>query len=83
MLRHVLELNPDWEYIVDNLLESFQRRAVVVTYTPPFTKVKSGWPVAAVPQGELAARLAPVLVRAEFVPTADLEHVYYLEKRVP
>lgn len=80
MLRHVLELNPDWELIVRKLLASFTRRAVIVTFTPPFSKIKSGWHFAPVPLDQLRAMVAGVLVHEEAPVTPDGEHVFYLER---
>jgi hypothetical protein len=34
LLRHVLEHNPDWESILDNALVSFQKRMVLIVFTP-------------------------------------------------
>lgn len=78
LVRHVLEINPEWPRIVDNLLASFEHRAVIVTYTPPFTKVKSGWSVAPVALEALRAQIAAMLVRDEAV---GFEHVFYLERQ--
>lgn len=34
LLRHVLEHNNDWRQVLENALYSFQRKLVIVTYTP-------------------------------------------------
>lgn len=34
LLRHVLEHNHDWKQVLENALHSFQRKLVIVTYTP-------------------------------------------------
>lgn len=85
LIRHVLELNANWREILQNALDSFTKRMVVVTFTgpAPFTRVlkmKSGWPIHQFNLDELRAAMAPWLVRDEAVQTSHPEHVFYLAK---
>jgi hypothetical protein len=40
LLRHVLEHNPDWSLILDNALASFERRMVLIIFTPFLPETK-------------------------------------------
>lgn len=85
LIRHVLDVNHDWRQILDNALASFQRRMVVVTFTPDaavtgVVKMKSGWPVLNFAKDDLRAAMAPHLVADVRVQTSHPEHVFYLER---
>jgi hypothetical protein len=50
LLRHVLEMTEDWKQILVNAVAAFQKRMVVVTFTPNIRKTRRAthhltWPV--------------------------------------
>lgn len=64
-MRHVLEHNPDWPTILDNLLASFRHRAAVIVYTEcsPAGTVFDSWahddiPVLRLDPFEMARRIS-------------------------
>lgn len=86
LLRHVLDINTEWPAILTNALASFQRRMVVVTFTPdvPVTgvvKLKSGWPIVHFNPDDLRQVMGSLLVVDEQIQTTHPERVYYLERR--
>jgi hypothetical protein len=40
LLRHVIEHNPEWKLVLDNALASFQKRMVLVIFTPFLPETK-------------------------------------------
>jgi hypothetical protein len=93
LLRHVLEHNANWQAILLNVLEGFQKRAAIVTFlrlTPAttFSHNETGFigyvgtpvPVFYLGESELLSLLAPYLVRRELVEGAYHEEIFYLEK---
>jgi hypothetical protein len=72
--------------VLANAVESFQRRMVVVTFTPdaPVTslaKFKSGWPVWHFNPEDVRKRMGYFLVREEQVHVTHPERIYYLERK--
>lgn len=84
MIRHVVDMTPDWRRVLDNVLVSYRHRAVIVTWTPfsdgP-TRVEryiSGWPVWNFAPGALVGACGPELARSI---ACGAEWVYCLERR--
>jgi hypothetical protein len=92
-MRHVLEHNFEWRQILANAVASFQRRMVVVIFTPfaaTTHRIVSATEVTAVPVPDIAFRKADLTrcfagcrYREESCRTRTqygTEHVFYLEK---
>lgn len=91
-MRHVLEHNWGWRQILENALQSFGKRMVLVTFTPfappgtPGDAVLDSTgaiPDLALDRNELRQRLGALLVREERIETATrygTETLFYLEK---
>lgn len=85
LLRHVLDQAEDWLAVLNNAVASFQRRMVVVTFTPmaevtSIVKRKSGWPVRHFNPDDLIAVMRPHVVVQEWCKTSHPEMIYYLER---
>src|SRR5574338_486435 len=81
LIRHVLDINLGWRDILDNAVQAFRRRLVVVTFTPDrdastVIKFKSGWPIIEFNPDDLRERMRPFLVREDMVMTTHPERVY-------
>lgn len=87
-MRHVLEHNPDWRTILDNALQSFRRRMVLVVFTPFALETQEiatwqGIPDLAFRKEELVARFGGFVWREESVASNTdylREHIFYLER---
>jgi SAM-dependent methyltransferase len=88
-MRHVLEHNPEWRRVLENALRSFQRRMVLVVFTPFADETQeigswSGIPDLAFRKEDLLAYFEGLECREESIPTDTAylrEHVFYLERR--
>lgn len=85
VLRHVLDMTPDWAPVLANALRAFRRRMAVVTFTPDtvetrIVKIKSGWPVWAFNPDDLRRAMAEFLVGEETVHETHPERIYYLAR---
>jgi hypothetical protein len=85
VLRHVIDMTSDWRAVLTNAVQAFQRRMVVVTFTPDVAathmfKVKSGWPVWHFNPDDLRDAMGDLLVAEETVHVTHPERVYYLER---
>lgn len=85
VLRHVLDVTENWQAVLVNALASFQRRMVVVTFTPDaeqtrVAKMKSGWPVRHFSPEDLRQHMAPWLVSDEAVSTTHPERIYFCRR---
>ncbi len=85
LLRHVLDMTPQWALVLQNALRAAQERVVVVTFTPPVADthvvhVKSGWPIWHFNPDDLRAVMGAWLVDDETLMTTHPEHVYYLAR---
>lgn len=86
LLRHVLEMTYDWREVLENAVECFEKRMVVITFTPPknITYVHTHhltWPCHHFNHDEdLIPRMMPYIKKIEAVRTTQPERVYYLEK---
>lgn len=86
VLRHVLDMARDWPQVLENALAAFQRRLVVVTFTPDaptshIHKMKSGWPVWSFNPDDLRRAMGPLLVGEDRLHESHPERLYYLERR--
>lgn len=88
LLRHVLEMSFDWATILENAVGAFQKRMVVVTFTPNVARTHIAryhltWPCHHFNhEVDLIPRMAPYLKGMREVtarPTLP-ERVYFLEK---
>lgn len=91
-MRHVLEHNWGWRQILDNALQSFGKRMVLVIFTPFAAPGASGdtvldstgpIPDLALDRNELRQMLGPFLVREERIETSTqygTETLFFLEK---
>ncbi|WP_200885044.1 methyltransferase domain-containing protein [Croceibacterium mercuriale] len=91
-MRHVLEHNWGWRQILDNALQSFGKRMVLVTFTPFAPPGARGddvldsygpIPDLALDRDELRQKLGALLVREEQIETRTqygTETLFYLEK---
>jgi hypothetical protein len=92
-MRHVLEHNEQWRDILANALLIFQKRMVLVLFTPyseathimAWTEIAPGItiPDHSFERAELVHLLGPLRVRDETLATKTqygVEHVYYLSK---
>lgn len=89
-MRHVLEHNRDWKLVLGNAIASFQKRMVLVMFTPfsdethVMTESVPGIPDIAFRKRDLTIFFEPLLVREEALKTETqygYEHIFYLEKR--
>jgi len=93
LLRHVLEMTDDWRQVLQNAVNAFQYRMVVVTFTPhvPKTKVVTHhltWPVYHFNHDEDLIPLMQPFIKKVVDGTWKDEHfrksiperVYYLER---
>lgn len=90
LMRHVLEHNPDtWRRIMQNALNSFLIRMVLVTFTPfadethVFKTERYGeteLPYLRFRKAELTEMMGGLLVEDRAVETTHPEHVFFLEK---
>ena len=85
LTRHTLEHNYNWRVVLDNLLRSFTKRAVIVLFKPledkeRVTSVCDSIPDIALPRDEFLDFINPWLVKR-----IDLTHetVFYLERKKP
>lgn len=90
LLRHVLEHNVNWRVILNNAMESFEYRMVLVLFTPlaPETTIlrinSRGIPDISFSRMELNELLQPFLVQEETMATKTeygAECVLYLDKK--
>lgn len=65
LLRHVLEHNPDWRRVLENAVASFQKRMVLVLFTPDSGR-----------EEKVLAHVAAVNVNDLALPHADIEHAF-------
>jgi len=88
LLRHVLEMTFDWKDVLTNAVAAFQKRMVVVTYTPNVKKThRAKWHLTSPVfhfnhEADLVPLMEPYLVKIEPIqawPTLP-ERVYYLTK---
>lgn len=88
LLRHVLEMTPDWKDVLTNAIEAFQKRLVIVTFTKSVRSTKQwrhhlAWPVYRFNHAEdLIPSMRPYLVAEPICFPHRLfpETVYLLEK---
>jgi len=87
LLRHVLEMSDDWKVILENAVEAFTKRMVLVTFTKQVESARIithhlTWPVYAFNhEKDLIPIMRPYLAEYTEINTGKhLEHVYFLEK---
>jgi hypothetical protein len=89
-MRHVLEHNHDWRKVLTNALASFQKRMVLVMFTPfcdethVITESVPGIPDISFRRDDLVDFFRPWLDCEKSLSTATqygVEHVFYLEKK--
>jgi len=95
LLRHVLEHNPDWLPILDNAVESFKKRMVLIIFTPFLAETKEirryrQWHGCEGSMVDIGFRKEDLVERFGGAPCADervktrsqynFEHMFYLEK---
>lgn len=87
-MRHVLEHNHDWQPILDNALESFQKRMSLIFFTPWAKKTyevhqSDGVPVISFNKEDILQKIRPFLRGEETVNRKDkqmYDTVFYLSK---
>lgn len=88
LMRHILEHNYDWAFILENALQSFQKRMALVMFmgfSPDVTRVAhketsdlvKEMPFIVFKKEDLLQYIGPFLVKEEDVAN---EHIFYLEK---
>lgn len=89
LLRHVLDHNYEWGKILKNALESFQKKMVIVLFTPFSEETRSiGMSFGCVPdlsfrKEDLLAHVRPYLEREESIKSETQyggEHMFYLRR---
>jgi len=85
LIRHVLDINAEWLTILRNAIQAFQKRLVVITYTPSAgetTRIrnKSGWPIHHFRPSDIADEMGSYFVKTELVQTSHPERLFYAEK---
>jgi glycosyltransferase involved in cell wall biosynthesis len=90
LLRHVLEHNGDWRDILTNAVESFQRRMVLVIFTPFVERTqyvhvdrKAGIPTIAFRKDDLVELFRHLPYTEEHLTTATeygVEHIFYFTR---
>ena len=87
-MRHILEHNHDWRWVLKNAVESFQKRMVLVLFTPFSNETHvlresvPGIPDISFRKEDLLDFIGPFVCREESVKTQTQygqEHVFYLE----
>lgn len=88
LMRHILEHNYDWAFILENALQSFQKRMALVmfmSFSPDVTRVAhketselvKEMPFIVFKKEDLLNYISPFLIKEEDVAN---EHIFYLEK---
>lgn len=85
MLRHVVDNTPEPWTVLANAVAAYEKRLVVVTYTPHapqsiVAEYQFGWPVWHLNHQELLQALGPGVIKVETTSTGA-ERVYCLERR--
>lgn len=90
LLRHVLEHNISWEKVLKNALSSFQKRLVIIIYTPFSTETKylvsqqeNKIPEISFKRDDLEKHLKGLKYKIESVETDvgyGVEHLIYIER---
>jgi hypothetical protein len=88
-MRHILEHNHEWRKVLENALKSFQKRMVLVMFTPFSDETNviqesvPGIPDISFRKEDLVECFRSLIAREESLKTATqygYEHVFYLEK---
>lgn len=90
MMRHILEHNNDWKKIIENALASFQKKFVLILFTPfgeitrSIGSTKENVPDISFRKEDLLDFLRPFQFTEESLRTGTqygVEHLFYVEKR--
>ena len=89
-MRHILEHNHEWKKVLENALTSFQKRMVLVMFTPFSSETHviqesvPGIPDISFDPADLTDLFEPLIVREDSLPTETQygsEHIFFLERK--